>query len=723
MSRGALIELVDRDEAQNMDEELVRMARSQTAVRLAIGEGFVALANGWQELGFSRFVDYVRERCQRSGRWGEDTRSLARRLMDLPHIRRALLRSEIGWCMAEVLARVATPEDEEELLEATRGMTVRQVERVLAERGASADEPEDGDRFGTLDVSVDMEEAWMLEATRPMVELLDGRGQPGAWLESMLAEAQCALSNIAPGADLTPEDVAQQQKAWLESIARGRARVDRREELAEAALPPMPEAPLEPVLEEVPDGPLAIDRRLVRELAPRLASCDLAFGRLLARFFRARGWRVLGFASETQYARERLGMSRSAVYARMTLANRAAHLGHVGDALHQGRIGYEAASLIARVATPDTEEAWVERATRRTHKHFEEEVRAAEQIARMMRLEDPPGPPSEQEIGIVQSLERDMKCGAYARRAFGVEWKDDAPARVDAAIAAAPESAPAVMARAAMGVQEALRAMILRARQAAGSLSAEEAEAACTGEAEPADALPTIDLEEDVLWPSRVASGAPIESVQTFGDATTVGVAAREPADPKVVQMFGDDATTVSNETAPSQPGDACGPAGEMVAVKDEERRALLRAFGKVNLRVRAREETIFHYRMLKAAYERAGLGGTFVRFMVVAFWSSWAEVLGRTNACEAILRRDGYECTCPVCGRPAAPGSHHLQYRSHGGGDEEGNLTSPCDWCHLDGEHGGRLKVSGEAPELVWLIGRTPIMEVRGRERRSLAA
>ena len=89
-------------------------------------------------------------------------------------------------------------------------------------------------------------------------------------------------------------------------------------------------------IEELPDEAVAIDRRLVRELAPRLASYDLTFGRMLARFFPARGWRVLGFASETQYARERLGMSRSSVHGLMTLAKRAVHLAKVGDALHEG---------------------------------------------------------------------------------------------------------------------------------------------------------------------------------------------------------------------------------------------------------------------------------------------------------------------------------------------------------------------------------------------------
>ncbi len=499
MSGGTIIELVDRDEALRMDAENVRMARTQTVVRLAIGEALHALGNGWQELGFSRFVDYVRERVERNGRWGEDTRAVASRLMGLPRMRRALLRGDIGWCMAEVLSRHARADDDEELLEATRGMTVRQVKKALAERAAQDSEAEER-RFGTLDLTLDLEEAWLLMSTRPMVEALDGSGESGAWLESLLAEGQCALSNLATGIELTPEDVAQKQKAWLESIRRGKERMDAREQGAESSLPPMPEVEVDDVIEELPSGPLAIDRRLMRELAPRLASYDLSFGRALAKFFAVRGWKVLGFASEKQYAVERLGMSRSAAYARMRLAKRAVHLEKVGDALHSGKIGSEAASLILRVATPDTEEAWIDRAARRTHKHFKQEVVAAERIAKMMHLGNPPGPPSTDEIDIVLALDRDMKCGAYARRAVGMEREDDAPQYLDRALSRAPESLPAEMAREAMAVQENLRSLILLAREQAGALSAEHAEAACTGVTEPEGPLPTIDLEADVVW-------------------------------------------------------------------------------------------------------------------------------------------------------------------------------------------------------------------------------
>ena len=141
-----------------------------------------------------------------------------------------------------------------------------------------------------------------------------------------------------------------------------------------------------------------------------------------------------------------------------------------------------------------------------------------------------------------------------------------------------------------------------------------------------------------------------------------------------------------------------------------------------VRVRIRASEETILHFRQLEVAHERSGLGGSFVQFLVLGFWAVWAPVLGRTNACEPIMRRDNYVCTCPVCGKPAGPG-HHIRFRAHGGGDEHENQTSPCPWCHLEGVHGGRLRVSGEAPgKLVWVIGRTPIMEVHGRERRLAA-
>jgi len=62
----------------------------------------------------------------------------------------------------------------------------------------------------------------------------------------------------------------------------------------------------------------------------------------------------------------------------------------------------------------------------------------------------------------------------------------------------------------------------------------------------------------------------------------------------------------------------------------------------------------------------------------------------------------------------------HHLTYRSHGGGDDGENLISLCSFCHLDGEHGGRLRVRGKAGDATWSLGPStaPLLVVRGRER-----
>ncbi|MCZ7682030.1 MAG: hypothetical protein M5U28_25845 [Sandaracinaceae bacterium] len=613
-------------------------------------------------------------------------------------------------------------------------MTVRELRAVLRERGGEEEangEAGGEERIATMERRLDPLEAWMLEATIPMIELLDGRREPGAWMESLLAEAQCALTNLGPDVDVMPQDVAERHRAFVESVRAGVERVARREEQAEGSLPAMP-APSCGAVEAPPEGALAIDRAILRELAPRLASCDLRMGELLARFFRGRGWRVLGFAGEAQYARERLGMSRSAVLGRVTLCRRSLHLAPIAGAVGDGRIGWEAATLVGRVATPDTVKAWIDRATRRTFRHLREEVSAAQLMKRMMHTGEDPSPPTDEEVAIVLALERDMKCGAYARRAFGIEREDDAPELLDRATAQR-SGAYAEMARAARAVEHTLRAVVGAVGEGAASITSEDAESACLGVTAPPPELPTTDLDEDVVWPSMLlpsehSARAPAEPPSEHRAAAPIHSSAhadlalaavphehtgRAPIQTPVdAGLAPTEVPREHPEAAPIQTSAGLAPGLDLFAPR--MKRSVLAL-------LRAREDLLLQWRMLEAAHARAGVGGSFVQFIVLAFWSTWAPVLGRTNACEAILRRDGYDCTCPVCTRPSSPGSHHVVFRSRGGGEEHTNKTSPCDWCHLDGVHDARLKVTGEAPDLVWLIGRAPIMEVRGRERRLL--
>lgn len=49
----------------------------------------------------------------------------------------------------------------------------------------------------------------------------------------------------------------------------------------------------------------------------------------------------------------------------------------------------------------------------------------------------------------------------------------------------------------------------------------------------------------------------------------------------------------------------------------------------------------------------------------------------------DAVYERDQHKCV--VCGRWVEEGHkpHHVIYKSHGGGDELGNLVLLCDACH----------------------------------------
>ena len=137
---------------------------------------------------------------------------------------------------------------------------------------------------------------------------------------------------------------------------------------------------------------------------------ELELSRLVLRFHRADGWRRLGYASEAQYARERLGLSRSSLLARRALALRLEKLPRVAEALGAGQIGVEAAVQVVRVAMPSTQAAWVERARQRTIKHLREEVAAALVAVRVSGEAECP-PPVDGELAAFHELEQAVVSG------------------------------------------------------------------------------------------------------------------------------------------------------------------------------------------------------------------------------------------------------------------------------------------------------------------------
>jgi hypothetical protein len=453
-------------DALRLDAELVRLARGASVLRLAVGEALDALwsSEGHYELGFSSFEAYARERCERTGRWAADSRALARKLVALPRMRAALQAGAIGWSTAELLARHATAESEVAWLEKARRSTVRELRKLLAQGGGSEDDVELDEPTEKLTVSGVREDGWLFEAARKVAEVVAGPLSADRLLQALLAEGYSTLLELVPKGSMLDEIDAleatfagesEAQAAWCAERRRWREEaevtcerrtssedgvqvsVNATSESSRDLLAVSVGSKIAGALSVAPgiDGrraeldasgacrsheterptraraepPEAIDGAIRRRCA-ELAERDLALGSVAERARTIDLWRRLGFASEAQYARERVGVSLSSIKAKRLLAARAGRLPELATALSSGRIGYEAAYLLSRVVTPKTAAAWVSLAERRTIKHLREEVEAAELMLRVGR-EREPLPLDDQSLDAVFELERCIVSG------------------------------------------------------------------------------------------------------------------------------------------------------------------------------------------------------------------------------------------------------------------------------------------------------------------------
>lgn len=392
-------------ELLRIDGRIAALGRGLGAMRLRVGEGLLRLegVGGVKALGFPNLESYCREALGRSGRWGSDVRGLARRLSGLPGLRAELVSGRLSTSMVELVARVATVEDEGEWIARALEMTVREMRAELKARRVETIDDCAPARV-TVTATVDRIDAWAFEQARLMVESVGGvKGE--AAIEAILAEGLTELIARWPGIDLpwglVPED--EDERKW-------RAELAAIEETARAAVERLTivEAAEYGGEDEIawPEGVAAIDGKL-REAARELAWRDLELGELGRRVIEHDVWKVLGYSSFEHYFRERVGLSPSSMGARVALAKRVVVLPEIEAAVVEGRIGYEAAAAIARVAGAGTVEAWIGRAEGRTVKVLREEIEAVEMIARAEGVAvEGMGPPDEAMITDVRDLER-----------------------------------------------------------------------------------------------------------------------------------------------------------------------------------------------------------------------------------------------------------------------------------------------------------------------------
>ncbi len=117
-------------------EELERLARQRA--ELDGREGLALLralrAEVHRHLGYASFPQYVEKLFGYSPRTTDDKLRTALALEHLSELRAALCEGTLPWSSVRELARVATPDTVHDWLQAARGKTVRQIERLVSGR-------------------------------------------------------------------------------------------------------------------------------------------------------------------------------------------------------------------------------------------------------------------------------------------------------------------------------------------------------------------------------------------------------------------------------------------------------------------------------------------------------------------------------------------------------------------------------------------------------------
>jgi hypothetical protein len=343
-----------------------------------------------------------------------------------------------------VLAKMASAEDEAAWLGEAERLTVRGMRELAREHGHATGEtagtlevaacaavtatPDEGG--GTLTVTVDREDAWLFECARMIVRQVAGLTLEET-IEALLGEGTTSLLPLLERGAIVPFEGAAEdgsQRDWETERARFREEAEvqceaRFAEGKDSRAAEEDERKLARPAEEDGrkfdfDGDAArIDvelRRVARELVAR----DVAIGHLAEAFWNADGWRRLGYASDSQYARERLGMSLSSIKAKRALGRRMAAMPRLDEAIANRELGYEAARLVATVATPETVGEWVARAGERTVRYLREEVDAAHMLGRL-GAESGVRPPSDETMAELAAIESRVITGAAFREDAG----------------------------------------------------------------------------------------------------------------------------------------------------------------------------------------------------------------------------------------------------------------------------------------------------------------
>jgi hypothetical protein len=190
--------------------------------------------------------------------------------------------------------------------------------------------------------------------------------------------------------------------------------------------------------------------------------------------------------------------------------------------------------------------------------------------------------------------------------------------------------------------------------------------------------IATAATEEDWI---RVARSVTVRRLRAEVGLATEGV--RPPG------LASDGRVQLSAPRAPA--------AGAHDGIFDGERRVPLRFWAPLEVASLWRQAVAVSRMLLLRARAAADAGPAeweCVERILQTFVASWS--VRQTAAWRRryrIFERDGWRCRVPGCSSRAHLQVHHVVFRAHGGGEDDGNLATLCATHHLRGLHQGRLR------------------------------
>ncbi|MHC4342176.1 MAG: hypothetical protein ACYSX0_18415 [Planctomycetota bacterium] len=375
--------MLDQDQrsAINVDQAAVKVLCSRGVIDIALGEALGRLFRGDRllQLGYSKQVDYSRERLGIPPRTMFGWVRLARELGERPILRKAVLTGQVSARKALAIFPSAIGKEEGTWTAAAMTSSLAVLEAAVRQDGKRPGTEEHTFEVEVLWLRMDEEQQERLEAAiavaRKTLSLAAPRwqceeaiwqewlGTHGAWCPGDEGEHESAPEKKNP---------KKSRRAWRaakkEMKKRARAVLKQLDAIEEAN-----SSVVEGLEESTSEDALSLDALIQRLLKARMGF-DEAFGALALQIVEGKVWATLGFHNQGDYVQCRLGISVSSFRSRVWLERKLKDLPELREALSSGRLSFSKALLVAKGATPHNVNERIEEACSTTWQQMERDT-------------------------------------------------------------------------------------------------------------------------------------------------------------------------------------------------------------------------------------------------------------------------------------------------------------------------------------------------------------